>query len=217
MISQCGKQHRVGAPKDPLDKVAFFLFPVSPCLPHCPGLEPGSTGNSLGTRETWGHQREGTAGMRGHQPGFGEPGRPLTSSWGQQKPQKGAPWGQCDLERSFGYQGESGWRDKSGGQEPDAVQPERRPEARMALRVARKGPVPQSFGSQEQRQMGEGREREGSRTMVGVRAWPGARELGNSGGPRGKQVHISHQVVYPGGGWKPDPPYAGGWASGPPQ
>lgn len=31
--------------------------------------------------------------MRGHQAGFCEPRRPMTSSWGQQEPQKGAPWG----------------------------------------------------------------------------------------------------------------------------
>lgn len=46
-------------------------------------------------------------------------------------------------------------------------------EGRVAVRVARKGPVPQSFGSQEQRRLGEGRrEREGSTTMPGARAWP---------------------------------------------
>lgn len=186
MISQCGKQHRVGAPKDPLDKVAFVLLSCLSLFASLSRLRARQYREQLGDKGDLGSQERRDCR-------YERTSARVWGTWeapdfflGAAEASKGCSMGQWDLERSFGYQGESGWRDKSGGQEPDAVQPERRAEARMAVRGARKGPVPQSFGSQEQRQMGKGREREGSRTVVGVRAWPGARELGNSGGRRGK-------------------------------
>lgn len=94
-----------------------------------------------------------------------------------------------------------------------AIQPERRVEGRMAMGWPERGKSHSSFGSQEQRPMGEGmRKREESRTMV--------LELGLA--PRSCETQEDQGVgmftlVPNGASWEKleiEPPYAGGWALG---